>query len=38
MAPILVELEVSAENPQEVDSYFDTENFIFHGPDGFDAD
>jgi predicted ester cyclase len=25
-------------DPQEVDSYFDTETFIFHGPDGFDAD
>lgn len=32
------ELEVSGENSQEVDSYFDTENFVFHGPDGFDAD
>jgi predicted ester cyclase len=32
------ELEVSGENQEEVDSYFDTENFAFHGPDGFDAD
>jgi SnoaL-like domain len=32
------ELEVSGENQEEVDSYFDTENFEFHGPDGFDAD
>jgi hypothetical protein len=32
------ELEVSGENPEEVGSYFDTENFAFHGPDGFDSD
>jgi hypothetical protein len=32
------ELEVSGEHQDEVDSYFDTENFQFHGPDGFDAD
>jgi predicted ester cyclase len=32
------ELEVSGEDQTEVDSYFDTENFQFHGPDGFDAD
>ena len=32
------ELEVSGENQQEVDTYFDTENFAFHGPDGFEAD
>jgi hypothetical protein len=32
------ELEISGENQQEVDSYFDTENFAFHGPDGFDSD
>jgi predicted ester cyclase len=31
------ELEVSGENPEEVDSYFDAENFTFHGPDGWDA-
>ena len=32
------ELEVSGENQAEVDTYFDTERFAFHGPDGFDAD
>jgi len=32
------ELEVSGENPDEVDSYFDTKNFAFHGPGGFQAD
>ncbi|MEU4191644.1 nuclear transport factor 2 family protein [Kribbella sp. NPDC026611] len=32
------ELEVSGENPEEADSYFDIENFSFHGPGGFDAD
>jgi len=32
------ELEVSGENQDEVGTYFDTENFVFHGPDGFDAD
>lgn len=32
------ELEVSGENPGEADTYFDTENFRFHGPDGFEAD
>ena len=32
------ELEVSGENQEEVDSYFDIDNFTFHGPDGFDAD
>src|ERR1700712_3656543 len=32
------ELEVSGEDQEEVDSYFDTEKFQFHGPDGFDAD
>jgi predicted ester cyclase len=32
------ELEVSGEDQHEVDTYFDTENFAFHGPDGFDAD
>jgi predicted ester cyclase len=31
------ELEVSGESPEEVATYFDTENFTFHGPDGFDA-
>lgn len=32
------ELEVSGENQAETDTYFDTERFTFHGPDGFDAD
>jgi predicted ester cyclase len=32
------ELEVSGEDQAEVDSYFDTEKFAFHGPDGFDSD
>ena len=32
------ELEVSGEDQGEVDKLFDTENFAFHGPDGFDAD
>jgi hypothetical protein len=32
------ELEVSGEDQEETDSYFDTENFKFHGPDGFEAD
>ena len=32
------ELEVSGDDQHEVDTYFDTENFAFHGPDGFDAD
>lgn len=32
------ELEVSGENQDEVGAYFDTENFAFHGPDGFDSD
>ncbi len=32
------ELEVSGENQVETDSYFDTENFKFHGPDGLNAD
>ncbi|PNW27273.1 ester cyclase [Formosa algae] len=31
------ELLVSGANQKELDSYFDTENFQFHGP-GFDAD
>ncbi len=30
--------EISGESQEEVDSYFDTENFAFHGPDGFDTD
>ena len=32
------ELEVSGENQDETDTYFDTENFTFHGPDGFESD
>ncbi len=32
------ELEVSGEDQDEANTYFDTENFAFHGPDGFDAD
>jgi predicted ester cyclase len=32
------ELEISGEGQEEADSYFDTENFAFRGPDGFDSD
>jgi hypothetical protein len=32
------ELEISGEDQAETDSYFDTSQFRFHGPDGFDAD
>jgi predicted ester cyclase len=32
------ELEISGENQTEIDSYFDTAKFRFHGPDGFEAD
>ncbi|MFI6290941.1 ester cyclase [Nonomuraea sp. NPDC050790] len=32
------ELEVSGEDLDEAASYFDTENFRFHGPDGFESD
>ncbi len=32
------ELEVSGEHPDEVSDYFDTERFVFHGPDGSEAD
>lgn len=32
------ELEVSGEDQAEVDTYFATEEFRFHGPDGFEAD
>jgi predicted ester cyclase len=32
------ELEVSGEEPAEMATYFDTENFRFHGPDGFESD
>jgi len=32
------ELEISGESQEEADSYFDTQNFAFHGPGGFDTD
>jgi predicted ester cyclase len=32
------ELEISGEDQAETDSYFDTGQFCFHGPDGFEAD
>ena len=32
------ELEVLGGDPAETDTYFDTENFKFHGPDGFETD
>jgi len=32
------ELEISGESQEEADTYFDTETFAFHGPDGFDSD
>lgn len=32
------ELEVSGESQSEVDTYFDTTNFRFHGPGGLEAD
>jgi hypothetical protein len=32
------ELEVSGDDQDETDTYFDTENFAFHAPDGFDTD
>ena len=32
------ELEVSGGDQAEIDSYFDTRGFRFHGPDGFEAD
>ena len=32
------ELELSGENQAETDSYFDTHQFRFHGPDAFEAD
>ena len=32
------ELEISGENKSEVESYFDTDRFRFHGPDGFESD
>jgi predicted ester cyclase len=32
------ELEISGEDQAETDSYFDTNHFRFHGPDGFETD
>src|ERR1700733_11307709 len=32
------ELEGSGDDQDEADTYFDTENFAFHAPDGFDTD
>jgi predicted ester cyclase len=32
------ELEISGGDQSETDSYFDTNRFRFHGPDGFEAD
>ena len=32
------ELEVSGGDQAQIDSYFDTSKFRFHGPDGFEAD
>jgi len=32
------ELEISGENQDGTDSYFDAEHLQFHGADGFDAD
>jgi predicted ester cyclase len=32
------ELQVSGDNQTELDSYFDTRQFRFHGPDGFETD
>jgi len=32
------ELLISGESPTELDTYFDTSNFRFHGPGGFEAD
>ncbi|MFB4304316.1 ester cyclase [Actinomadura sp. NTSP31] len=32
------ELEVSGEDPAEGATYFDTDNFCFHRPDGFESD
>lgn len=32
------ELEVSGEDQAETDTYFDTDNYTFNGPGGFDAD
>jgi hypothetical protein len=32
------EAEVAGAPPEEIASYFDTENFRFHGPAGFESD
>ncbi len=32
------EIEVAGAPPEEIADYFDTENFRFHGPDGFESD
>ncbi len=32
------ELQVSGEDQAELDTYFDQENFRFHGPGGFESD
>jgi predicted ester cyclase len=32
------ELDISGADQAELDSYFDTKQFHFHGPDGFEAD
>lgn len=32
------ELEIAGAPPEELARYFDTENFTFHGPDGFETD
>jgi hypothetical protein len=32
------ELQVSGDNQEELDSYFDTRQFRFHGPDGCETD
>ena len=32
------ELQVSGDSQEELDSYFDTRQFRFHGPDGFETD
>jgi len=32
------ELDISGEDQAEIDSYFDTTQFRFHGPDGFETD
>jgi predicted ester cyclase len=32
------ELDMSGEDQPEMDSYFDTRQFRFHGPDGFETD